>query len=129
MNANGDCVDELPEEICDGFLEAGWCGTGRFVGTQHEPRGPEDDIKNIRASCSNTCGLCKDPNALLDIKFPGGECLDKAPECSDWAAIGECDANDGFMKGDLIAGEFTAGHCMLSCHVCFLLTRGPRIST
>jgi hypothetical protein len=27
-NKNNDCKDTLPEEVCDGFEEAGWCGTG-----------------------------------------------------------------------------------------------------
>lgn len=43
-------------------------------------------------------------------------CADLAPGCPGWAASGECQANPGFMVGDMPAGQ--TGKCMVSCKVC-----------
>eukprot|EP00240_Pyramimonas_obovata_P011578 CAMPEP_0118952532 /NCGR_PEP_ID=MMETSP1169-20130426/55015_1 /TAXON_ID=36882 /ORGANISM="Pyramimonas obovata, Strain CCMP722" /LENGTH=145 /DNA_ID=CAMNT_0006899815 /DNA_START=255 /DNA_END=689 /DNA_ORIENTATION=+ len=94
------CSDSLPEELCDGFLEAGWCGTGRFTGDAvRGARGPEDDVAAVRRSCRRTCGLCLQPGASLEDKFPAGKCEDLDPLCADWAAQGYCDTNRRYMVG------------------------------
>ena len=38
-------------------------------------------------------------------------CADKAPECGQWASIGECDANPGYMMVS----------CASSCNMCDML--------
>jgi hypothetical protein len=45
------------------------------------------------------------------VPVPNPACEDKAPECKDWAKIGECDANPGYM---LV-------HCASSCDKCDML--------
>ena len=50
-------------------------------------------------------------NARPVAPTPNPNCTDKAPECSGWARIGECDVNPGFM---LV-------HCASSCDKCEML--------
>lgn len=44
----------------------------------------------------------------------GGDCVDKNPNCSQWAAAGECEKNPIYMVGS----EDTIGYCRKSCKVC-----------
>ncbi|XP_059294033.1 probable prolyl 4-hydroxylase 7 isoform X2 [Lycium ferocissimum] len=41
-------------------------------------------------------------------------CVDEDPDCSGWAAAGECDKNPSYMLGT----EDFIGHCRKSCNVC-----------
>ncbi|KAL4859681.1 putative prolyl 4-hydroxylase 4 [Chlorella vulgaris] len=45
---------------------------------------------------------------------PPARCQDLQPECTAWAAQGECTANARYMVGD----ETTAGACRLACGAC-----------
>ncbi|XP_055804284.1 probable prolyl 4-hydroxylase 6 [Solanum dulcamara] len=42
------------------------------------------------------------------------KCVDVYPDCSGWAASGECDKNPSYMVGT----EDFVGHCRKSCNVC-----------
>lgn len=42
------------------------------------------------------------------------KCIDAHPDCSSWAATGECDENPLYMVGT----EQHVGQCRKSCNVC-----------
>ena len=50
---------------------------------------------------------------------PPAGCKDANKACADWAAVGECESNPGFMVGQ--PGQ--AGQCLLSCNRCDLMPK------
>lgn len=44
------------------------------------------------------------------------DCVDKFPQCGEWAAAGECQNNPIFMLGSVEKGE--EGRCLVSCNAC-----------
>ncbi|CAA0820224.1 Probable prolyl 4-hydroxylase 7 [Striga hermonthica] len=49
-----------------------------------------------------------------DSSDSNGDCLDKDPNCPDWAESGECDKNPLYMVGS----NGAAGYCRKSCKAC-----------
>jgi prolyl 4-hydroxylase len=56
------------------------------------------------------------------IQKPEGPdgCEDREAGCSEWAVMGECEANPGFMVGS----RLSPGACLLSCNRCDMLKGG-----
>ena len=101
----GDCVD-LHDDCASLAAQAGsveaWCATKNPGFATHR--------------CASTCGTCADPAvaaALAAWRRDGADdappCTDDDPECAEWAAMGECGFNPGFMTEE----------CRRSCLVCF----------
>lgn len=71
----------------------------------------------------STCPLASLPRPLPQIHVEPysntgplhpGFCRDNNAKCPEWAALGECERNVVFMRGN---GTYR-GHCRLSCKVC-----------
>ena len=50
-----------------------------------------------------------------DVQNDPGFCVNKHPQCVEWASAGECDKNPGYMTGD---NSPEAGSCRAACKAC-----------
>lgn len=97
-----DDDDEWPEcmdmdEECDALADKGEC---------------ENNPGFMKYECAESCGTCDDFDAAYEALNDGsgdGPCTDKYVECKNWAAMGECSFNPGFMEVE----------CERSCMGCF----------
>ena len=90
-----ECADRHAE--CPTYAEDGEC---------------ESNPGFAKYQCAVSCGTCGDFDAAYEGMREGGgdgPCTDKHRECRDWAHMGECGFNPGFMLGE----------CKRSCMVCY----------
>ena len=90
-----DCQDL--NEQCAAWASQGECNIN-----------PSYMVHNCQKSC-NLCGV-DDLNALIPAAVPtcSGSCTDQNQHCQNWASVGECQSNPGYMN------QF----CKKSCGVC-----------
>ena len=67
----------------------------------------------MNASCQRSCSLCPAVLGGQGSQTPRMEaqqrrCEDKSSFCGQWAAVGECDSNPGYMRVN----------CPVTCHLC-----------
>lgn len=93
--AIGECIDNDPD--CPQLAEGGEC---------------DNNPGYTKYQCAVSCGNCAEFDAAYVALRDGtgnGPCTDEYIECKNWAAMGECGFNPGFMLVE----------CERSCLVCF----------
>lgn len=73
----------------------------------------EKNAPFMNASCQRSCSLCPTVLGGQGSQTPRMEaqqrrCEDKSSFCGQWAAVGECDSNPGYMRVN----------CPVTCHLC-----------
>jgi len=94
-----DCSTPDSSESCEGWAQAGEC---------------DANAPYMHMECAHACKLCGAAAPRTAASPAGGgfvadlACVDKSSYCGQWAAVGECDSNPGYMKAN----------CRVTCHLC-----------
>eukprot|EP00962_Isochrysis_galbana_P042805 scaffold16090_cov99-Isochrysis_galbana.AAC.2 len=93
-----DFPKECGAEDSGGAACTGWAATGEC----------EKNAGWMHKGCVHACGLCGGAPAPQAAALPvqvESDCADQSSFCGQWAAVGECDSNPGYMR--------------TNCKVCF----------
>ena len=86
-----DCSTPDSSESCEGWAQAGEC---------------DANAPYMHMECAHACKLCGAAAPRTAASPAGGgfvadlACVDKSSYCGQWAAVGECDSNPGYMKAN-----------------------------